>query len=304
MVTPRNISLSSIHAGINDRTVFDKTELESLAQSIKSHGLAQPILVNLFSPDPNCVFGGDRFGPLAQYTIVAGERRFRAVKLLGEETIPANILEVNEEEASALMLTENIARADLDPIDEANSYQSRIDKFGWSIEKCAKYAGTSTIKIQFRLKLLNLREDLQTLVRNKNLLIGYAQILADGNLDTNRQMLAVKNLRNNQKPTTGWFRNIVNQYREQQLQAQLFDADFFSVQQEINPIQNETKEPAHPLTTTPPVKGKNPIDVLNNQNKFWTLAAEQWHILGKPFKSQECRAAALAVAYAVNYFVR
>lgn len=302
MMTPRNILLSSIHAGQNDRTVFDQKELESLALSIRKHGLLQPITVNLFAPDPACVFGGDRFGAMAQYKIIAGERRFRAVQLLGEELISANIIEVNEQEASVLMLIENVARADLDPIDEANAYKIRIEKFGWTVDECAKNAGTSAIKVQFRLKLLSLREDLQGLIRTGNLSIGYAQILSDVNLDTNRQLLAVKTLHENPKPTPGWFRSIVNQYREQQLQAGLFDLSALTLQQEAQ-IHNDIKEPPHPLTTTPPVKGRKPLDILKNQAKYWTEAADQWKRIGKPFKSQECQAAAQAIYYAANQFI-
>ena len=295
------IPCSSIHAGQNDRTVFDPKCLQELADNIKAHGLIQPITVNLFAPDPSCCFGGDRLGAEAQFTIIAGERRFRACLLLGWETIPAIIVEITQAEASALMLAENVSRQELDPIDEANAYRIRIDKLGWSIDECATAAGTSSIRVQFRLKLLNLHLDIQHLIRSGNFQIGYARILSDANLDINRQMLAFKMFRDNPRPTPGWFRNIVNQYAEQQQQAGLFDTSSLLVMQEI-PIDNKQADPASPDTTVPPVLGKTKLAILQNQIKFWNEAAVAWGNVGKPFKKHECEAAAFALYHATSLF--
>jgi ParB/RepB/Spo0J family partition protein len=297
------IPLAQIHAGANDRTVFDQNALQELADSIKAHGLIQPITVRLFAPDPRCVFGGDRLGDKAQYEIVAGERRFRACQLLDLPTIKSIVVDLTDEEAAAIMLSENVSRKDLDPIDEARAYKIRIEKFGWSETDCAKNAGVTEIRVRFRLKLLGLRDDLQFLVRSGNLSLGYAQTLADASLDPNRQSLAVTNLRDNPHPTPGWFRNIVNQYAEQQNQTNLFDSDALLVCQEAPAIKNDLSNPPHPSTTTPPVAGKNKLAVLKNQAGFWREAAQEWKRIGKPFKSQECEAAAQAVLYAANLFV-
>jgi len=78
---------------------------------------------------------------------------------------PAIVTDLKDEDASAITLAENIARKSLDPIDEACAYQSRIESFGWSIDDLSKYAGTSTIHIQFRLKLLKLIPEIQKLIR-------------------------------------------------------------------------------------------------------------------------------------------
>lgn len=286
------LPVKSIEAGNNDRTRFDQNELKNLSDSIfengkgiEGEGLIQPITVNWISE--------------GHYQIVAGERRYRACKLLGWSVIPAIIVKLTPDEASALMLVENVSRVDLDPIDEARAYKIRIDKLEWTVERCAKSAGVSAIRIRFRLKLLDLREDLQDLIRTNNLPIGYAQILADASLDTNRQLLAVANLQKNPKPTTGWFRNIVGQYKQQQDQAGLFDTNNFLVCQEM-PIENNTEEPPHPSTTTPPVIGRSASAIIKNQIKFWTEAALQWEQIGKPFKKQECQSAAQALTYAVS----
>lgn len=299
----RLIRIDSIHTGNNDRTIFDPNELRTLADSIHQNGkgqegkgLIQPLTVTLFAPDPRCAFGGDQYGDAAQYTLVAGERRLRACQSLGWKVIPAIVADLTPAEASAIMLSENVSRKDLDPIDEARAYRIRMEKFRWTEEDCAKAAGTTIIRVRFRLKLLRLREDFHVLIRSGQFPIGYAQILADAGLDTNRQLLAFNQYRENPRPTTGWFRNIVNQYAEQQNQQGLFDTSNFLQAQTI-PNPTETAEPPHPSTTTPPIIGRNPSRIIQEQIKFWTEAAEQWRTIGKPFKSQECQAAALALAY-------
>jgi len=279
-----NINLNEIIPGNNDRTRFDQAALMELADSIREHGLAQPITVR-WLPETDC------------YQIVAGERRYRAVKMLGWDAIPAIIRELDDEATSAIMLAENIARADLDPIDEARAYQSRMDAFSWSVKDIAEKAGVSTVRVQFRLKLLSLRPDLQDLVRNGDLQLGYAQILSDASLDTNRQLIALGRLRDNPSPTPTWFRRVVNELLGQQAQEALFDDGLFTIQ--LVETKAEFIEPPHPSTTTPPTRGKSPKDILINQILFWSEAAAAWDKLGKPFKRQECETAAKALSLAV-----
>jgi ParB/RepB/Spo0J family partition protein len=283
-----DIPISQIVPGRNDRTVFDESGLRELADSIKEHGLIQPITVR-HANDGNL------------FEIVAGERRFRACKLLGWKTIPAIVTDLKDEEASAITLAENIARKSLDPIDEACAYQSRIESFGWSINDLSKYAGTSTIHIQFRLKLLKLIPEIQKLIRGGNIQIGYAQILADANLDSNFQLLAFSKLRDNPKPTMGWFRSIVLELKEKQDQGILFKGPLFDKTCAFNEPQTKSiREPPHPETTTPPKVGKNYKEILIHQINFWEKAANQWEAIGKPFKRNECRSAAQALGQAIK----
>lgn len=295
----RDIPLDQIHAGDNDRTVFDANALEDLAASIKKEGLIQPITLNLWAPDPSTCFGGDKFGPMAQYQIIAGERRYRASVLAGCKTIAAIVIEVSQAVASALMLAENTGRVDLDPIDEANAFQKRIDLLGWTVADCAQSAGTSTTKVLFRLKLLKLNSEIQHLVRSGNFPIGYAAILADSGLDTNRQLLAFANFRENHKPTLGWFRSIVNQYVTQQQQTSMFGDEPLLKCQDL-PIENKIIDPPHPSNTTPPAIGNTALEIISNQIKFWQEAAREWEGIGKPFKKQECEAAAQSLNLAFN----
>lgn len=114
-VKVQNLPYAQVQPGQNDRTVFRPEELEALAASIQADGLIQPITVR---PTP-----GGRF------EIVAGERRYRAIGLLGWETVPAIVRDLTDEQASTIMLLENVHRVDIDPVDEARAYQSRIDRF-------------------------------------------------------------------------------------------------------------------------------------------------------------------------------
>jgi ParB/RepB/Spo0J family partition protein len=293
------IPFDQIMPGNNDRTFFDANALNDLAASIKQNGLIQPITVRFFAPDPSVCFGGDRFGDMAQYQIVAGERRFRAMRILEWQEIPCIVKELTDNEASAIMLSENVSRADLDSIDEGNAYHYRVSVLGWTVAECAEKAGVSETRVHFRLKLLSLREDIQQLVRSGNFQLGYAQILADAKLDPNRQMLAFSNFRNNAKPTTGWFRTLVNEYAEQQNQAKMFD-DAFLVCQPIPASAMSRNEPPSPTTCTPNIKGNDTQDTIGKLIEFWELAAQEWEKIGKPFKKQECKAAAAALLYAYS----
>ena len=314
MTEIQNIPISQIIPGDNDRQKFDQAALEELAASIQAHGLAQPITVRpmvsctecgAYVPAsdvpefcPNC--GNDMWSP-ASFQIVAGERRFRAVRdVLKAEIIPCIVRELDDEAASAIMLAENMARQDLDPVDEAGAYQARMDTFGWSVQDCASKAGVSTIRVLFRLKLLRLRPDLQRLVGNGQLPLGYAQILADGDLDRNRQLLAISHLQANSSPTPPWFRSVVGKLKAEQEQESLFDVGQFTLASPAAPVAPTMEQlPPHPNTTTPPAKGNTLRAIVTAQVDFWKQAAGAWDALGKPFKRQECEAAATALDLAL-----
>lgn len=273
----------SIIPGDNDRTIFHAAELEALAENISTNGLLQPIMVRPIDSD--------------RYQIILGERRFRAISLLGWEKVPCIVRNVTEQEASAGMLSENMARSNLDPIDEAHAYQSRIDAYGWSVEELARIAGVSTTRVLFRLKLLRLRNDLQSLVRSGNLPIGYAQILADVELDANHQAIAVDRLRDNATPTPVWFRRECAVLLTQQAQASMFDI-FESASMTVQPCAAPI-DPPLPSTTIPPHAGATPRETITAHIAFWKTAADAWATLGKSFKRQECQAVAQALEIAL-----
>jgi len=285
------IDTTLIVPGNNDRTRFDPKALQELANSISENGLIQPITVR-------------HIDSTEMYQIVAGERRTRAIELLNWSEVPCIVVSLNDEEASAVMLTENVSRDDLDPIDEANAYASRISLYGWDAKKCSKQAGVSSVRVEFRLKLLKLRDDLQDLVRTGDIGLGYAQIISQADLDSNFQMLAIRKLRDNTSPTPAWFRRVCGELFQQQAQATLFDAPLFGGQISVNDQPTEVPaDPPLPSTTIPPTSGNKPHEVLNNQINFWQQAAEAWNALGKNFKRDQCTAAALALKSALAYIV-
>jgi hypothetical protein len=160
-----------------------------------------------------------------------------------------------------------------------------------TVEEIAQEAGVSKIRVQFRLKLLDLRADLQKLVRQGQLALGYAQIISDGHLDRNRQLIALSRLRDNPNPTPAWLRNIVSELKTEQDQEELFDLDSLTVQEIENREAQEIEQPALPSTTTPPTTGSSTDEIIQNQITFWQEAAQEWDHLGKSFKRQECQAA-------------
>ena len=188
-----------IRAGNNDRKQFDQAALSDLANSIRENGLKQP-------PTVRRVHDG--------YEIICGERRTRACLLLDWEEIPAIVEEMTDEQASAVMLLENTARVDLNPMEEARAYQSRIDRYEWPVAKVAQLAGVSESRVKSRLLLLTLSPEIQILVQSGQLPIGHAELLAK--LDRNRQVIACRILNGNPGMGIVRFREIVNELRGEQ----------------------------------------------------------------------------------------
>jgi len=282
------IDTQMIIPGPNDRTVFNQDSLQELAANIADNGLIQPITVRWIDDAD-------------MYQIVAGERRFRAcTAVLDWKEIPAIVKDLDDLQASAIMLAENIARANLDPIDEGRAYASRMTRFSLSVSEIADQAGVTPVRVHFRLKLLKLREDVQRMVRSDNLSIGYAQILADADLDHNRQMLAVSKLRDNSHATPSWFRQVVNELLKQQAQGVMFDLPLMGGEMESAERKTKMRMPPTPSDTTPPTVGNNPKEIVGHQAGFWQQAADSWNQLGKPFKRQECEAAAKALQFALS----
>lgn len=287
------IPVARVRAGKNDRTVFNAEALERLASSIRERGLLQPITVRRAS---------DWLKSGKGYEIVAGERRFRAVLSLGWKSVPALVVDMEDEAASTAMLTENVARADLDLIDEACAYQSRIDAFGWSVDDLADKAGVTVARVHARLKLLKLRPEIQQLVRSGDLQPGYAQILAAVPLDENRQLLAVSGLRDNPAPQVGWFRRLVNALYAEQTQQALVALEALTVPV-ADVVAAGAVEPPHPRKDQPPHVGQSVRENIELHAAFWDEAAQQWHVQGKAFPKNECLAAAAALRSLLDVLV-
>lgn len=144
------------------RKRFDEEALLELSQSIGEVGVVQPIVVC-----PN----GDR------YTIIAGERRFRASRMAGKETIPAIVRDWDENQRMAASLVENLQRNDLDPIEEAAGIQALMDKFGLTQEQVSKKLGKSRPAVANTTRLLSLPDEVQQMLIEGKLSAGHGRAL-------------------------------------------------------------------------------------------------------------------------------
>lgn len=162
------LALSRLQAGkYQPRTHMDETSLQELADSIKAHGLMQPITVRPLSPAQGEV----------DHEIIAGERRFRAARLAGLNEVPVIIREVDDQSALAMALIENIQREDLNPLEEAQAIRRLIDEFGFSHEQAAQSIGRSRSATSNLLRLLQLAEPVQTMLLAGDLDMGHARAL-------------------------------------------------------------------------------------------------------------------------------
>jgi ParB family chromosome partitioning protein len=137
--------------------------LEDLADSIRSQGVVQPIVVR-------SIDGG-------HYEIIAGERRWRASKLAGLDTIPAIVREVSDRSAIAMALIENIQRENLNPMEEANALHRLREEFNLTHQEAAEAVGRSRAAVSNLLRLRNLNEDVKRLLENGDLEMGHARAL-------------------------------------------------------------------------------------------------------------------------------
>jgi len=144
------------------RKVFDQERLEALAESIKNHGVVQPIIVRS---------EGD------YYKIVAGERRWRAAKLAGLKTIPAIIKDITSREVMEIALIENLQREDLNPIEEAEAYKKLIEEYSITQEEVAKIVGKSRAAIANSIRLLTLTDEIKAMLADGRLTSGHARTL-------------------------------------------------------------------------------------------------------------------------------
>jgi ParB family chromosome partitioning protein len=145
------------------RKHFDETELAELADSIRSRGVLQPILVRPIA--------GGRF------EIVAGERRWRAAQKAGLHSIPGVIRDLDDVEILEIGIIENVQRADLNPLEEAQGYQALIDRFGRTQQDIAEIVGKSRPHIANMLRLLGLPPQIQDMVRDGRLTAGHARAI-------------------------------------------------------------------------------------------------------------------------------
>ncbi|MFB2533281.1 ParB/RepB/Spo0J family partition protein [Paracoccus sp. p3-h83] len=175
------MAIEKIHPNPDQpRRTFAAEPLEELSRSIREKGIIQPLIVR---PDPN------RPG---QYQIVAGERRWRAAQQAQLHEVPVIIRDFDDTEVLEVAIIENIQRADLNPLEEAQGYRTLMDRFGHTQEKVAQALSKSRSHVANLLRLLTLPDEVQTMLRDGKLTAGHARALvtADAPADLARQVAA------------------------------------------------------------------------------------------------------------------
>lgn len=206
------------------RKYFDKEALEQLAASIMENGLLQPILVREY---------GD-----GRYQIIAGERRFRASKLAGLTEIPAIILERDDKKSAEIALIENVQREDLNPVEEALGYRSLAEDYDMTQEEISIKVGKSRSAIANTLRLLDLPDEILTMVASGDLSAGHARTLLgvksrekmillaerafEAGLSVRQLEEEVKRANKPQKPEKEEVLPVVDYFRELELRVQSY----------------------------------------------------------------------------------
>jgi ParB family chromosome partitioning protein len=174
--TLANLAVAEIHANPRQpRRQFESEGVSGLAESIKAQGLIQPVVVR-----PRLAGG---------YELIAGERRWRAAREAGLETVPAVVREADDRDTLLLGLVENVAREDLSPVEEARAYALLLDEFALSLSEVAERVGKSKPTVSNRVRLLELPEDVLALVDHAQLTEGHARaVLAVPDHDGRRKL--------------------------------------------------------------------------------------------------------------------
>ena len=172
------LRISAIEPNKNQpRTNFDENAIITLADSVRQHGVLQPILVRPLES--------------GNYQIVAGERRWRAARMAGLSEIPAVVKELSERETAQIALIENLQREDLNPVEEALGYRGLMDDYGMTQDEAAKVVGKSRSTIANSLRLLELADGVKEMLKNGELSAGHCKAIL-GIDDEKKQCEAAK----------------------------------------------------------------------------------------------------------------
>jgi ParB family chromosome partitioning protein len=178
-----SISVDKIKANkYQPRTEFNDDKLKELAESIKQHGIAQPLLVTAT-------------GVSGEYELIAGERRLRASKLAGLKEVPAIVRKADAKQKFHLALIENIQREDLNPIEEAKAFKRLADEFGYTQEELAHILGKDRSVVANSLRLLNLPSEVQEGIIMGVYTAGHGRILAGLSDEAKQKQLAERIIR-------------------------------------------------------------------------------------------------------------
>ncbi len=177
----QNIRLSQIEPNKSQpRQRFDEAAIQNLADSIRQHGLIQPILVREYG---------------SGYQIVAGERRYRACRMLGLSEVPVIVKEYSDSETAQIALIENIQREDLNPIEEAAAYKELMENYEMTQEELSKTVGKSRSTIANSVRLLAMPEEIKSYLVSGELSVGHAKAISSANSEKEMLALAEKSVK-------------------------------------------------------------------------------------------------------------
>jgi ParB family chromosome partitioning protein len=224
--TTRKISRISPR-GAQPRKNFDENALQMLADSIREHGVIQPIAVR-------------ELGAMSEnYEIIAGERRWRAAKMAGLDEIPAIILTGDDLKIAEISLIENVQREDLNPIEEALAYKALIERFGLKQEEVARQVGKSRSAVANMLRLLELPEDVLILVQDGKLSMGHARALLG--LEDEDRMLPLAELTVDKELSVREVEALVRRYNAAEEDAPAGEEDHETTQKKVYMKELENK---------------------------------------------------------------
>ena len=159
-----SLPIAQVEPGLNQpRKHFEEEALADLAESIRQHGMIQPLTVRRLAS--------------GYYQIIAGERRWRAARMAGLEEVPATIIEADDRKVMELGLIENLQREDLNPMEEAAGYRSLIQDYGLTQEEAAHRVSKSRPAVANAMRLLSLPQEVQWLIEQGNLSAGHGRAL-------------------------------------------------------------------------------------------------------------------------------
>jgi ParB family chromosome partitioning protein len=204
------------------RKLFDDEKLVQLSESIKQHGIIQPIIVK---KDNNI------------YTIIAGERRWRAAKLAGLSTIPALIKDYTELQVMEVALIENLQREDLNPIEEANAFINLMNEFNLTQEQIAEKIGRSRSAIANTIRLLGLTNDVKKFIISGDLTSGHARTLVIIESEELQKTAAeyIINNRLSVRETEKYIKSLLNK-KEKKKNAELENPEYKYVEDKLKNI--------------------------------------------------------------------
>jgi ParB family chromosome partitioning protein len=222
------------------RRDFNEEKLEELAQSVREHGIIQPLIV--------------RRSAVRGYDIVAGERRFRAAQMVGLTTVPVVVRDLSDVELMEIAVIENLQREDLNPIEIAEAYQSLMERAGMTQEELARRVGQSRSHVANMLRLLQLPDEVRQMVSKGKLTMGHA-----------RALLAVED--------TGRLAELVRKVTEEGLSVRELESLIYPQKKNVS---RETKQTTRGTKTSSP----NPADVFirHYEDQFRAFLGTPVHI--------------------------